>query len=270
MNPSQQPATRPDPVDAALRALHATAPASLAADVLVQLGLADRFGPFESPLGPVFVAWNGLGVSWVGDGPVERFVDGFAAHVGRPLRASPELPADLAGAIGRRIQGDRRARIRLDLRGRTPFETAVLQKAAEIPWGEVRPYGWVAAEIGRPRAVRAVGSALAHNPVPIVVPCHRVVRADGSIGEYSLGGPLAKRRILGYEGLDPEGLEELARRGIRLVGSNTTRIACLPTCHHARRIGPSHRVPFHGLAEAAAAGYRACRHCRPDSGARAA
>ena len=62
-------------------------------------------------------------------------------------------------------------------------------KALEIPRGEVRPYGWIAAEIGRPKAVRAVGTALGHNPVPLIVPCHRVVRSDGMIGQYSLGGP---------------------------------------------------------------------------------
>ena len=65
------------------------------------------------------------------------------------------------------------------------FERAVLEKALEIPRGEVRPYSWIASEIGRPKAVRAVGSALAHNPVPLVMPCHRVVRADGMIGQYS-------------------------------------------------------------------------------------
>ena len=72
----------------------------------------------------------------------------------------------------------------------------------EIPWGEVRPYSWVAREIGRPRAVRAVGSSLGHNPLPFVVPCHRVVRADGHIGEYGAGGPAAKRAMLATEGID--------------------------------------------------------------------
>ena len=73
----------------------------------------------------------------------------------------------------------------LDLRGHTEFERDVWRKALDIPRGEVRPYGWIAAEIGRPRAVRAVGTALGHNPVPLIVPCHRVVRTDGSIGQYS-------------------------------------------------------------------------------------
>jgi O-6-methylguanine DNA methyltransferase len=59
----------------------------------------------------------------------------------------------------------------------------------EIPPGEVRPYSWIAREIGRPGAVRATGSALAKNPVPLLIPCHRVVRSDGRIGKYSATCP---------------------------------------------------------------------------------
>ena len=84
--------------------------------------------------------------------------------------ASPSLPPRLARAVERRLAGDRRARIDLDLRGTTEFEQAVWLKALEIPRGEVRPYGWIAAEIGRPKAVRAVGTALGHNPIPLIVP----------------------------------------------------------------------------------------------------
>jgi O-6-methylguanine DNA methyltransferase len=168
-------------------------------------------------------------------------------------------------AIRRRLAGDRRARIELDLRGSTSFEVAVWRKALEIPRGEVRPYGWVAAEIGRPKAVRAVGTALAHNPIPLVVPCHRVVRSDGTIGRYSLGGPENKRRILAAEGLDPDAMEAEAGAGIRFLGSDTTRIVCLPTCQHARRITARHRVPFGSLRAARAAGYRPCKRCRPVS-----
>jgi methylated-DNA-[protein]-cysteine S-methyltransferase len=71
---------------------------------------------------------------------------------------------------------------------------------ATIPRGEVRSYGWVAAQVGRPRAVRAAASAIARNPVPLVVPCHRVVRGDGRIGNYGLGGSEAKAKLLAGEG----------------------------------------------------------------------
>ena len=140
------------------------------------------------------------------------------------------------------------------------------QKALEIPRGEVRPYGWVAAEIGRPKAIRAVGTALGHNPVPLIVPCHRVVRTDGTIGQYSLGGPGNKRAILRSEGLDPDGMEALAAAGVRYLGSDTTRIVCLPTCRAARRITAPHVVRFRSMRAAVESGYRPCRICRPDSG----
>jgi O-6-methylguanine DNA methyltransferase len=258
-------------METAMAALLTPAPATLAPGVMAEVGLADRYARFDSPIGRLVVAWNGLGVS-----AVEAVRDDAAfeaAHLARTgRRAHPvgALPERLASAIARRLGGDRRVRIDLDLRGHTDFEQDVWHKALEIPRGEVRPYGWVAAEIGRPRAVRAVGTALGHNPVPLIVPCHRVVRSDGTIGQYSLGGPANKRTILAAEGLDPDALETAARTGLRYVGSDTTHVVCLPTCHAAKRITPAHRVPFRSLGSAAAAGYRACRECRPASGAIAA
>ncbi|HUG30804.1 MAG TPA: methylated-DNA--[protein]-cysteine S-methyltransferase [Candidatus Limnocylindria bacterium] len=252
----------------ALRGLRAIAPTSVGFGALVEAGLADHYAPIDTPLGTVFVAWNGRGVSWVTPaGDRAEFETRFRSAVGRDIAAAEQLPARLSTAIGKRLGGDRRVRIDLDLRGHTPFEVAVWTKALEIPRGEVRPYGWIAAEIGKPKAVRAVGSALAHNPVPLVVPCHRVVRSDGMIGQYSMGGPDAKRRILAAEGLDTDWLEAEAEAGTRYSGSDTTHIVCLPTCHNAKRITPRHRVPFRSLAAAVAAGYRACRECRPASGA---
>jgi len=230
----------------------------------VEVGLADRMAPHPSPIGMLWIAWNGRGVA-----EVELALDGgeaiarHAARSGRRTLPADALPPPLADAIARRLAGETRVRIPLDLRGRTAFEVAVWTKALEIPRGEVRPYGWIAAEIGRPRAVRAVGTALGHNPVPLIVPCHRVVRTDGTIGQYSLGGPGNKRAILAAEGLDPGVLEDAARRGERLTGSLTTRIVCWPTCRHARRTQERYRVSFRSLHDATAAGYRPCRVCRP-------
>lgn len=251
---------------ASLRDLRAEAPASVGYGALVETGLADRYATIETPLGDVFVAWNGRGVSWVTPaGDRDDFELRFRATVGREVRPAGALPENLARSIARRLDGDRRVRIPLDLRGHTLFEVAVWTKALEIPRGEVRPYGWIAAEIGRPKAVRAVGTALAHNPVPLVVPCHRVVRSDGMIGQYSMGGPDAKRRILAAEGLDTAWLEAEAAAGKRFTGSDTTHIVCHPTCRDARRVTPQHRVSFPSLAAAANAGYRPCKHCRPVS-----
>jgi len=185
------------------------------------------------------------------------------------VRLTPAPPVALARAVERRLRGER-AEIRFDLRGLTEFERATLLKASEIPRGEVRPYGWIAAEIGRPKAVRAVGTALGHNPVPLIVPCHRVVRSDGTIGQYSLGGPENKRTILEAEGLDLPEMERLAASGVRFIGSDTTKIFCLPTCRHARRVTDRHRLEFHSMADGQARGYRACLVCRPASAAMAA
>ncbi|MBA2701912.1 MAG: methylated-DNA--[protein]-cysteine S-methyltransferase [Chloroflexi bacterium] len=257
-----------EPIERALGGLAVTAPAGLATAVLAEVGLVDRYAFLDSVIGPLAVAWNRLGVSSV-DAVIEphAFEERHRATTGRRAERAERLPAGLAAAISRRLAGDRRVAIELDLRGRSDFERDVWRKTLEIPRGEVRPYGWVAAEIGRPRAVRAVGTALGHNPVPLIVPCHRVVRTDGTLGQYSLGGPNNKRAVLRSEGLDPEGLEAAASAGVRYLGSDTTRVACLPTCRHARRIADSHRVPFRRLNQALAAGYRACRVCRPDSGA---
>jgi O-6-methylguanine DNA methyltransferase len=246
-----------------LAGLSVPAPTTLRPSVLVEVGLADRYAQIDSPLGPLVVSWNGRGVSSV-DQVLDdaEFEVGHLASTGRRALAGT-LPPRLATAITRRLAGDRRVHLPLDLRGHSAFEQDVWRKALDIPRGQVRPYGWVAAEIGRPRAVRAVGTALGHNPVPLIVPCHRVVRTDGSIGQYSLGGPENKRTVLAAEGLDPDGMEDAARRGERLVGCASTKIVCWPTCRTGRHMLQRNRRPFRSLAEAGAAGYRPCKICRP-------
>jgi len=253
-----------DAIETAMTGLTVAAPPTLRPAVLVETGLADRFATIDSALGPLFVAWNGRGVSMVDvaeDG--DAFVARHDALTGRPAYPADALPARLAAAIVRRLDGDRRVRIDLDLRGHSRFEQDVWHKAVEIPRGEVRPYGWIAAEIGRPRAVRAVGTALGHNPVPLIVPCHRVVRTDGTIGQYSLGGPHNKRVILAAEGLDPDAMEAAARHGERLVGCASTGIVCWPSCRTGRHMLARNRRPFRSLADAQSAGYRPCKVCRP-------
>lgn len=86
----------------------------------------------------------------------------------------------------------------LDLEGYTPFERRVWAVTSRIPYGQTRTYSWVAEEAGSPRAYRAVGAALAKNPIPIVIPCHRVLRKDGSLGGYG-GGLDMKHRLLEME-----------------------------------------------------------------------
>ena len=245
------------------RLVAVAAPPSLLPSVLAGVGLADAYAVLETAIGRVFVAYGREGVSTVrlADDP-EAFEAAFRKRFGRSARRVERLPDGLARAIGARLAGERRAGPRLDLRGLSPFERETLAKAATIPRGEVRPYGWLAWEIGRPGAARAVGAALGRNPVPLLIPCHRVVRGDGRPGDYVFGST-AKRTLLAEEGVDPGALAGLAAAGVRFHGSETTRIFCFPTCRNARRIADAHRVPFASVAAAAAAGYRPCKVCRP-------
>ena len=235
-------------IEAALSTLAEPAPARLGHATLVAVGLADDYAVIDSPIGPLRVAWNGRGVSAVEGAPDDARVRGAASSPGpgaprdaRRRRCRPTSPGRSSAASPATASN----RIDLDLRGTTEFEQAVWMKALEIPRGEVRPYGWIAAEIGRPKAVRAVGTALGHNPVPLIVPCHRVVRSDGMIGQYSLGGP-AQQADDPRRARAPTRTSSRRWRGpaIRYFGSDTTHIYCLPTCHDARRVTERHLVAF--------------------------
>jgi len=99
--------------------------------------------------------------------------------------------------------------VELDLSGVTPWERTVMHQAMQIERGTVRPYRWLAEAVGKPGGSRAVGNVMARNPLPLLVPCHRVVASSGVIGNYSLGGPEIKRRLLELEGVDLPRLREL-------------------------------------------------------------
>ncbi len=86
----------------------------------------------------------------------------------------------------------------LDLRNATRFQKDVWRLTSSIPYGETRTYGWIASKLGKPGSVRAVGQAMARNPLPIIVPCHRIVGSNGSLGGYS-GGLELKKRLLELE-----------------------------------------------------------------------
>lgn len=250
-------------VPTALAELREPAPREVLPAVLLETGLADAYVEHDGPTGPLFVAFNDRGVSacrFAGD--PAGFETEVGAELGRPVYRVAGAPPALARALDKALETGRPGRLRFDLRGLTPFAADVLTKTAEIPPGEVRPYSWVAKEIDRPGAVRAVGSALGGNPIPVLIPCHRVVKADGHIGNYA-HGPEPKRALLAAEGLDPDELEIRADRGVRLTGTRTTHIYCMPTCRHAKRTLEKHTVEFGSAGEAAEAGYRPCKTCRP-------
>jgi len=116
---------------------------------------------------------------------------------------SATLPYDLEAQLKRYFSGQRvRFRVPLDWSGATAFQRKVWRVLRRIPYGETRSYAWVAQQIGCPRAARAVGAACKANPIPILVPCHRVVRSDGGLGGFS-GGLARKRALLRLEDCIP-------------------------------------------------------------------
>jgi methylated-DNA-[protein]-cysteine S-methyltransferase len=139
----------------------------------------------------------------------------------------------------------------IDLSGIGEFQDQVLARARAIPYGEVASYAEIARRIGHPRASRAVGNALGANPVPVLVPCHRVIRGDGTWGHYAFG-PALKTRLLALERSTP-----------LLVGSTSTRIVCRRGCLREQRIAEEGRVVFASIADAVGVGYRPCTVCRP-------
>ena len=219
------------------------APDTLLPAVLLGTGLADGYRSFDSPIGPVFVAYNPHGVSAVA---LYKDSNDFEAHFterfGRSTYATTSLP--------------------VDLRGLSDFSVAVLRKVSQVPAGQVRPYAWIATEIGNPGAHRAVGSALAANPIPLLIPCHRIVRSDGQIGDYIFGTE-RKRKLLVNENVDVDELAANALSGRRYLGSATTHIFCHPTCRNATRITPKHQIWFRATHQAIDAGFRPCKVCRP-------
>lgn len=222
------------------------------------------YSAVESPAGALLVGYRGRRLVAVGlqAGEPHGFAERLDHRFGPDVRASDAPPAWVMRAVRDAFAGRRARYLPIDLSDLGPFDRAVLEKAREIPPGEVRTYAWIAREIGRPGAVRAVGTALGQNPVPFLIPCHRVVRSDLSLGGYAFR-PDLKRQLLEAEGVPLSRLTEWSARGYRLAGSRTTRIFCFPSCSTGRRMKESNLVPFRSLAEAQASGYRPCKVCRP-------
>jgi methylated-DNA-[protein]-cysteine S-methyltransferase len=157
----------------------------------------------SSPVGPLWVAVTDHGLAAVTYGGSEAE---FAGWLGRRLRSTPVRSAERTAAVRLELDEYLRGRrtafsVPVDLRHVTSFQRSVLEAAQSVPRGQVATYGDIGRSIGKPGAARAVGQALGSNPVPIVVPCHRVLASDGSLGGYSgRGGLRTKRRLLALEG----------------------------------------------------------------------
>ncbi|MGH3649312.1 MAG: methylated-DNA--[protein]-cysteine S-methyltransferase [Acidimicrobiia bacterium] len=247
-------------IESRLERLTGDIPPGLSEGVALGTGLADGYDFYDSGIGQVVVTFNPEGVSSLD--LAEGFHTRYEERFGRALIRA-DAPSAWRRHIPEAIDRGSPGRLPVDLRRVTDFQQQVLLKTATIPKGEVRPYGWVAAEVARPNAVRAVGSAVARNPIPLIIPCHRVVRSDGHIGNYSLGGPHYKHDLLELEGAEPDLLEELASHHVRVRANTSTGVYCHPTCQVIRRSKPSDVIGFRSVATAETAGYRPCELCRP-------
>ncbi|MGH7421067.1 MAG: methylated-DNA--[protein]-cysteine S-methyltransferase [Candidatus Rokuibacteriota bacterium] len=174
-------------------------------------------------------------------------------RAGKPATATARrLTEQAREEIHEYLRGQRAFfRVPVDLAAAPAFQRRVLEAARLIPFGEARPYAWIAARIGHPRAVRAVGTALGRNPVPLILPCHRVWRSDGGLGGYIFGAGVKDR------------LAALERATPVLEGCASTRIVCRVGCIHGRHMRPDNRVVFASVDDARSVGYRPCKVCRP-------
>jgi methylated-DNA-[protein]-cysteine S-methyltransferase len=179
---------------AAIRDLPAAAAAANLLDV--------AFATTDSPLGRLLVAVTPRGlarVAFAEEEPhevLERLARELSPRILESAKATEEIRRELDEYFARRrTEFD----VPVDRRLIHGIARDVLRMTARIPFGGVATYGEVARRLGRPRAARAVGNALGSNPIPIVIPCHRVLRAGGEIGGYG-GGPLRKASLLRLEG----------------------------------------------------------------------
>lgn len=169
---------------------------------------ADREGLLElaystapSPIGDLLLVASPQGVVRVAFEREDhgRVLEELARSIGPRVLRSPARTREVQRQLDEYFLGRRHAfDVSLDLRMVSGFRRQVVEHLSSIDYGTTATYSSVAAGVGNPAAVRAVGSACSHNPVPVLVPCHRVLRSDGSIGQY-LGGPDAKAALLALE-----------------------------------------------------------------------
>ncbi len=228
-----------------------------------------RYGVFDSRLGPIAIGVSEHGVSMVeyvrrAERTGGRWPRRMGAEAVEDSRRTEGLYRELADYLdGRRTRLD----WPLDLqRTRSEFQRRVLEATARLPYGAVTSYAGIARQIGAPRATRAVAQALRHNPLPIVVPCHRVIGSSGDLTGYAGTRIGLKRDLLAVEGVHTvagHGDFHIERRGVYynyLDGDGY----CLPTCGGTLELPLGDFTVFGSRARAEAAGLQPCMDCRPD------
>ena len=223
---------------------------------------------YDSPLGPVLLAHSEQGVVLFEylHGPHDR----TAMRRLRGIETVPdggesdELYRELRAYLDGRTQ---HLQWPLDLRLiKSPFQRKVLEHTASIPYGAVVSYKRIASDLGQPRAVRAVAQALRWNPVPVAIPCHRVIGTSGLLTGYAGGETTRKRQLLATEGvpLIPAHHDfAIARSAMYLVMPGDTEY-CVPSCPSPEALQSGLPTYFGSRKRAEAAGLRPCTGCRPD------
>jgi methylated-DNA-[protein]-cysteine S-methyltransferase len=222
-------------------------------------------GIAESPLGDLLVAISGRGIALNHYVRGADDIEATIAHL-RPyfdLVEDRRLAHEVAAQVHRYLAGDAAAlAYKIDLTlAATAFHKAVLTALMAVPRGAVLSYQALGAAIGSAHAARAIGNAMHNNPVPIYVPCHRVIASGGGIGGYG-GGIARKLRLLRAEGF---ALEDSARRisGDAVWGHRRTHIYCKPGCSAAARANATQMLLFASPDQARNAGMRPCKMCKP-------
>jgi methylated-DNA-[protein]-cysteine S-methyltransferase len=173
------------------------------ADRAAREGLADIvYAPVDSPFGTLLAASTKKGLVRLAfpEEPIDSVLESISLRLSPRIVSAPAALEDVRRELEEYFGGRRRQfATPLDWSLIGPFGRRVLRATAAIPYGGYLSYGEVAAEAGSPRAHRAAGTALGANPIPVVIPCHRVVRSGGVLGNYG-GGPERKRWLLELEG----------------------------------------------------------------------
>ena len=160
------------------------------------------YGEMDSPIGLLMIAATDRGVCEIGFGKNEsetQFLHHLRTRGFRPIHNQTAI-SDVAAQLAEYFRGERdHFEVPFDVSGITPFTQAVLKATAEVPFGHLTSYRGIAERIGQPSATRAVGNALGRNPIPVIIPCHRIVRSDSSLGGYT-GGIQIKEKLLALEG----------------------------------------------------------------------
>ncbi|MDA2891276.1 methylated-DNA--[protein]-cysteine S-methyltransferase [Mycolicibacterium sp. BiH015] len=183
--------------DDSLRRLHDRLVASAEPSGLLDIA----YRTIDSPVGTLLLAATPAGLVRVAFDVEDHdtVLDGLAKALSPRILHAPAKLEDVAHQLDDYFAKRRKTfDIAIDLSLAAGFRRSVVEHLRDIGYGQRQSYAQVAAAVGSPRAVRAVGTACAHNPLPVVIPCHRVVRSDGTAGQY-IGGPLAKAALLELE-----------------------------------------------------------------------